>query len=111
MLSTAGLAIAGSLCLGITGASAQAVYVDPYAESYPVVVAPGSAYVAPAPIVVPRPIVRERTVVVRRPAYAPAPVVGVLPVPRYDYAPYDYSAAAYAPYDYTAEVGYVSPGW
>ncbi len=92
MLSIAGLAIAGSLGLGATGASAQAIYVDPYVQPYPVVVAPGRAYVAPAPIVAP-PIVRER-VVVGRPAYVPA--YGV-PVPRYDYyAGYDYAGYDYA---------------
>ena len=57
-LSIAGLAIAGSLGVGATGASAQAIYVDPYVQPYPVVVAPGSAYVAPTRIVAPPPIVR-----------------------------------------------------
>jgi hypothetical protein len=89
----AGLAIAGSLGLSATSASAQAVYVDPYVQPYPVVVAPGGAYVAPAPIVVP-PIVRERTVVVGRPAYVPAPAYGV-PVPRYDYGGYGYAGYGY----------------
>ena len=96
MPSMAGLAIAGSLGFGITGASAQMVYVDPYVQPYPVVV-PGSAYIAPAPIVVPRPIVRERTIVVGRPAYGPAPVFGVR------VAPYD-------PY-YAGDIGYWNADW
>jgi hypothetical protein len=84
--STAGLAIAGLLALGVTGASAQAIYVDSYVDPYPVAVAPGSVYVAPAPVVAAPPIVRPRTVVVSRRAYVPAPAFGA-PVP-YDYAPY-----------------------
>jgi hypothetical protein len=92
-LSIAGLAIAGALGLGATGASAQAVYVNPYVQPYPVVVAPG--YVAPAPIVAPPAIVRERTVVISRPGYVRAPAYGVA-VPRYDY----YGGYDYAGYDY-----------
>ena len=84
--SMAGIAIAGSLAFGVTGASAQAVYVDTYADPYSVAVAPGSVYVAPAPVVAGPPIVRPRTVVVSRRAYVPAPAFGA-PVP-YDYAPY-----------------------
>jgi hypothetical protein len=84
--STAGLAIAGLLAFGVTGASAQAIYVDRYADPYPVAVAPGSVYVAPAPVVAAPPIVRPRTVVVSRRAYVPAPAFGA-PVP-IDYAPY-----------------------
>jgi hypothetical protein len=84
--STAGLAIAGLLAFGVTGASAQAIYVDSYAGPYPVAVAPGSVYVAPAPVVAAPPIVRPRTVVVSRRAYVPAPAFGA-PVP-IDYAPY-----------------------
>jgi hypothetical protein len=95
MLSIVGLAVAGSLGLGVTGASAQTIYFDPYAEPYPVVVAPRSVYVAPPPFVAPPPIVRERTVVVNRPAYVPAPVYGA-PVP---------------PYGYVGEVGYAAPDW
>jgi hypothetical protein len=68
-LTMAGLAIAGSLGLGATSASAQ-VYVDPYVAPYPVAVAP-PPYVAPAPVIAPAPIVRERTVVVTHPAYLP----------------------------------------
>ena len=94
-LSIAGLAIAGSLGVGATAASAQAVYVDPYV---PVVVAPGAAYVAPMRIVAPPPIVRER-VVVARPAYVPAPVYSA------PLAPYEYSG-----YGYAADV-VVDPGW
>jgi hypothetical protein len=85
--STAGLAIVGLLALGVTGASAQAIYVDSYVDPYPVAVAPGSVYVAPAPVVAAPPIVRPHTtVVVSRRAYVPAPAFGT-PVP-YDYAPY-----------------------
>ena len=84
--SLAGMAIAGSLAFGVTGASAQAIYVDSYVDPYPVPVAPGSVYVAPAPVVAAPPIVRPRTVVVSRRAYVPAPAFGA-PVP-IDYAPY-----------------------
>ena len=102
MLRIAGLAIAGSLGLGVTGASAQTFYVDsyagPYVDPYPVAVAPGGVYVAPSPVIAAPPIVRSRPVVVSRRAYAPAPAFAA-PVP-YDYAPYDYAA----------DVGYVS-GW
>jgi len=92
MCSTAGLAIAGLLAFGVTGASAQAIYVgsyaDPYsvADPYPMAVAPGSVYVAPGPVIGAPPIVRPRTVVVSRRAYVPAPAFGA-PVP-IDYAPY-----------------------
>lgn len=90
--STAGLAIAGLLAFGVTGASAQAIYVDryadryPVADPYPVAVAPGSVYVAPGPVIGAPPIVRPRTVVVSRRTYVPAPAFGA-PVP-IDYAPY-----------------------
>ena len=84
--SLAGMAIAGSLAFGITGASAQAIFVDSYVDPYPVAVAPGSVYVAPAPVVLAPPIVRPRTVVVSRRTYVPAPAFGA-PVP-IDYAPY-----------------------
>ena len=90
--STAGLAIAGVLAFGVTGASAQAIYVESYADPYPiadpysVAVAPGSVYVAPGPVIGASPIVRPRTVVVSRRAYVPAPAFAA-PVP-YDYAPY-----------------------
>jgi hypothetical protein len=97
-LSIAGLAIAGSLGIGATGASAQAVYVDTYVQPYPVVVALGAAYVAPTPFVAPPPIARER-VVVARPAYVPAPVYSA------PLAPYEYSG-----YRYAADV-VVDPGW
>src|SRR5437763_9746791 len=102
MLRIAGLAIAGSLGLGVTGASAQAFYVDsyadPYVNPYPVAVAPGGVYVAPPPVIA-APIVRSRPIVVSRRAYAPAPAFAA-PVP-YDYAPYDY----------TTDVGYAVSGW
>jgi hypothetical protein len=82
---SAGLAIAGWLVAGVTGASAQAIIVDPgispYVDPYPVIVAP------PA-IVAPPPIVRERTIVIPRPAYAPVPPFAVR-VPRYAYSPDD----------------------
>jgi hypothetical protein len=84
--SMAGMAVAGSLALGVTGASAQAIFVDSYVDPYPVAVAPGSVYVAPAPVVTAPPIVRPRTVVVSRRTYVPAPAFGA-PVP-FDYAPY-----------------------
>ena len=73
--ATAAVATLG-VSLFATGASAQAIYVDPY----PAVLAPG--YVVRQTVVTPPPIVRERTVVVSRPAYVPAPV---LPLPRYGY--------------------------
>jgi hypothetical protein len=96
--SIAGVAIAGSLSLGVTSASAQTFYVDsyagPYVDPYPVAVAPAGVYVAPGPVIAAPPIVRSRPLVVSRRAYVPAPVFGA-PVP-YDYAPYDY----------TTEVGY-----
>jgi hypothetical protein len=95
ILSIVGMALAGSLGIGITGASAQTIYVEPYVDPYPVVVAPGYAYVVRPPLVAPPPIVRERTIVVTRPAYVPAPAFGV-PVPRYGYP---------------ADLGYVVGGW
>jgi hypothetical protein len=99
--SIAGLAVAGSLGLGVTSASAQTFYVDsyadPYVAPYPVAVAPGGVYVAPGPVIAAPPIVRPRGVVVSRRAYAPAFGAPV---------PYDY-----APYDYTADVGYAVSGW
>ena len=99
MLSIAGL-IAGLLGVGITGATAQTIYYEPYVEPYPVVVAPGGVYVAGPPIVAPPPIVRERTIVVRRPAYLPAPAYPAYraPIQAYDY-------------DYVGEPGYVDRGW
>ena len=96
-LSIAGLAIVGSIGLGATSASAQAIYVDPYVQPYPVVVAP-NPYVAPAPIV------RERTVVVGRPAYARAPVYSYrAPIAPYGYAGY-HPGYSYAGYDYATDV-------
>ena len=44
MLSLLGLALVGWLGIGISSASAQSVYVEPYIEPYPVV--------APYPVVV-----------------------------------------------------------
>jgi hypothetical protein len=103
-LSIAGLVIVGSIGLGASSASAQAIYVDPYVQPYPVVVAPASPYVAPAPIV------RERTVVVSRPAYTAAPAYRFgAPVAPYGYAGYNYpryNAPAYSSvgYSYAADV-------
>jgi hypothetical protein len=98
------LAIVGSIGLGAASASAQAIYVDPYVQPYPVVVAPASPYVAPAPIV------RERTVVVSRPAYTAAPAYRFgAPVAPYGYAGYNYpryNSPAYSSvgYSYAADV-------
>lgn len=75
--TAAALAILGS-SVTATGASAQAIYVDPYAA----VVAPDSGYVVRQTVITPAPIVRERTVVINRPAYVPRPV---LPLPLYGY--------------------------
>jgi hypothetical protein len=105
-LSIAGLAIAGSIGLGATSASAQAIYVDPYVQyvdpyvqPYPVVVAPASPYVAP------RPIVRERTVVVGRPAYTAAPTYRFgAPIAPYRYAGYNYPRYDYPGYSYASDV-------
>src|SRR5437899_8284653 len=84
-LSIAGLAIVGSFGLGATSASAQAIYVDPYVQRYPVVVVPASPYVAPPPIM------RERTVVVGRPAYTAAPAYRFgVPIAPFGYAAYNY---------------------
>src|SRR4051794_39337723 len=94
----AGLAIIGSFGLGAGSASAQAIYVDPYVQPYPVVVAPASPYVAPAPIV------RERTVVVGRPAYTAAPAYRFgAPIAPYGYASYNYPRYGYS--------GYSTPGY
>jgi hypothetical protein len=67
------------LSLTATCASAQAIYVDPYAP----VVAPEAGYVVRQTVVAPAPIVRERMIVVRRPAYVR--VAPVVPVPSYGY--------------------------
>jgi len=93
-----GLTIVGSFDIGATSASAQAVYEDPYVQPYPVVVAPGRTYVAPAPIV------RERTVVVGRPAYTRAPAYSYrAPIVPYGYAAY-HPGYNYAGYDYATDV-------
>ena len=103
-LSIAGLAIAGTFGLGATSASAQAVYVDPYVQPYPVVVAPGSPYIAPPPIV------RQRTVVVGRPAYTAAPAYRFgAPIAPYGYAGYNYPGYSYPGYSYASDV--VDPDW
>jgi hypothetical protein len=98
-LSIAGLAIVGSIGLGATSASAQAIYVDPYVQPYPVVVAPASPYVAPPPIV------RERTVVVGRPVYTAAPAYRFgAPIAPYGYAGYNYPRYNYPGYSYASDV-------
>jgi hypothetical protein len=79
MLSLLGLALVGSLGIGISSASAQSLYYETYAEPFPVVepyqvvLAPG--YVVRPAVVMPPPIVRERTIVVSRPRYVSAPLV------------------------------------
>ena len=103
-LSIAGLAIVGSIGLGATSASAQAIYVDPYVQPYPAVVAPPGPYVAPAPIV------RERAVVVGRPAYTAAPAYRFgAPIAPYGYAGYSYPGYGYPGYSYASDV--VDPDW
>jgi hypothetical protein len=107
-LSIAGLAIVGSIGLGATSASAQAIYgdpyVDPYVQPYPVVVAPASPYVA-SPYVAPPPIVRERTVVVGRPTYTAAPGYRFgAPIAPYGYAGYNYPRYNYPGYSYASDV-------
>jgi hypothetical protein len=97
--SIAGMAMASLLAFGVTGASAQAIFVDSYVDPFPVAVAPGGVYVAPAPLVAAPPIVRPRTVMVSRRTYVPTPAFGA-PVP-FDYAPYGYST----------EIGYAVSGW
>jgi hypothetical protein len=83
MLSRLGLALLGSLGIGVSGASAQSLYFETYAqpfpivESYQVVMAP--RYVVRPDVVAP-PVVRERTIVVSRPSYVSAPLMG-LPMP------------------------------
>jgi hypothetical protein len=85
MLSLLGLALVGWLGIGISGASAQSVYIEPYVESYPVVetypVVVAPRYMVRPAIVARPPIVRERTIVLSRPRYMPAPLIGppVLP--------------------------------
>ena len=67
----------GALSLTATGASAQAIYVNPYP-----IVAPEAGYVVRQTIVAPP--LHERTIVVSPPPYVSyAPPVRVLPLPRY----------------------------
>src|SRR3954451_1805685 len=80
MLALAVLALIGWLGVGIGGASAQTIYVEPVLEPYPVIVAP--PYIVRRPAIAPLPIVRERTIVMTRPAYVPAPLIGP-PMPPY----------------------------
>lgn len=71
----------GALSLTATGASAQAIYVNPYP-----VVAPEAGYVVRQTIVAP-PVLHERTIVVSPPPYVPyVAAARVLPLPRYGYA-------------------------
>jgi hypothetical protein len=78
MLSRLGLALVGSLGIGMNSASAQSVYFETYAEPFPIV-EPYQVVMAPRyiirPAVVAPPIVRER-IVVSRPGYVPTPLVG-----------------------------------
>jgi hypothetical protein len=86
-LSLPVLALVGSLGMSVNGASAQSVYLETYAEPfpivepYPVVMAP--RYVVPPAVVTPPPIVRERTIVVSRPGYLSVPLVGPAMPPPY----------------------------
>ena len=79
MLSRLGLALVGSLGIGISSASAQSVYLETYAEPFPIVepyqVVMAPRYVVRPPVIAP-PLVRERTIVVSRPGYVSTPLVG-----------------------------------
>jgi hypothetical protein len=81
MLWRLGLALVGSLGIGISSASAQSLYFETYAEPFPIVepyqVVMEPRYVVRPIVVAPPPIVRERTIVVRR----PAPVGPPMPPP------------------------------
>jgi len=76
MLSLHALALVVLLGTGVGSASAQSIYVEAFAEPFPVV-EPYPVVVAPRYVVrraiVPRPIVRERTIVA--PSYVPAPML------------------------------------
>ena len=78
MLLRLGLALVGSLGIGISSASAQSVYFETYAEPFPIV-EPYEVVMAPRyivrPAVVAPPVVRKRTIVVSRPGYVSAPLV------------------------------------
>jgi hypothetical protein len=86
MLSRLGLALVGSLGIGMNSASAQSVYFETYAEPFPIV-EPYQVVMAPRyvvrPAVVAPPIVRERTILVNRPGYVSTPVVGPPMPPSY----------------------------
>jgi hypothetical protein len=61
---------------GVTGASAQVLIAEPYAETYvapPVYAAPAPVYVAPGPVVVGEPV------------YVAPPAIGRYVAPRYGY--------------------------
>jgi hypothetical protein len=77
MLYQLGLAVVGSLGIGISSATAQSLYVETYEEAIPVVVpyevVTRPRYVVRPVVVTPPPIVRER-IVVRRPALVGPPI-------------------------------------
>ncbi|MBR1194463.1 hypothetical protein JQ634_07325 [Bradyrhizobium sp. AUGA SZCCT0240] len=85
MLSRLGLALVGSLGIGISSASAQS-YLETYAEPLPIV-EPYQVVMAPRyvvrPAVVAPPVVRERTIVVSRPGYVSTRLVGPPMPPSY----------------------------
>lgn len=87
MLSLPALALVGLLGTGVGSASAQSIYVETFAEPFPVV-EPYPVVVAPRYVVrraiVSRPIVRERTIVV--PSYVPGPMLA----PPYPYIEADW---------------------
>jgi len=85
MLSRLRLALVGSLGIGASSATAQAVYFGTYeplpiVEPYQVVTAP--PYIVRPPLFAP-PIVRERTIVVSRPRFVSAPFVAPPMLPPY----------------------------
>ena len=78
VLALPGLALVGSLGIGISSASAQSLYLETYAEPFPIVepyeVVLPPRYVMRPVVVTPPPILRERTIVVRRPALVGPPM-------------------------------------
>jgi hypothetical protein len=86
-LSLPVLALVGSLGMGVNSASAQSVYLETYAEPFPIVepypVVMPPRYVVRRAVVTPPPIVRERTIVVSRPGYLSVPLVGPAMPPPY----------------------------
>jgi hypothetical protein len=72
------LAAAAISVLGVTGASAQVLVAEPYAETYvaaPLYAAPAPVYVAPAP----------GPVIVGEPVYVAPPAIGGYVPPKYSY--------------------------